>query len=177
MTTCVSKRLCAHLSGSFNAPSRLGHWIRELVSKKLRPEIRVVRESSTQTWREDEARCIRVARELGYDLVNGNLGGGGQVHLSDEHRQRIREKMKGRKPSRACLNAAKRVLTGNKKSLEHRAKLSAAHTGVPLSDAHRLALSRSHLGAKNHMFGKKIPASVIAKRTASRARRKAHVLS
>lgn len=177
MTTHMAKRLRAHVSGSRRHPSRLGNWLRDLMSENLRPALRLVMETSRASWRADEARCIRVARQLGYDLVNGNNGGGGQPHLSEVHRAKIRATLKGRRLSPQCLNAARRVLTGKKKTAGHRAKLSAAHTGVALSSAHRHALSVSHSGKKNPMFGKKIPASIIAKRTASRAARKAHVLS
>lgn len=139
MTTNLPKRLRAHISGSAKQSSRLGDWIRELISERLLPEIQLLVTSSRRTWRADEARCIRVARELGYDLVNGNNGGGGQPHLSQDHRARISATMKGRRPTDACLAAARARNLGSKKTPEHRAKLSVAHRGMPWTPAQHAA--------------------------------------
>jgi len=56
---------------------------------------------------------------------------------------------------------------GVKRSMESRLKQSATNKNKPKSEAHCLKVSQSLMGEKNPMYGKKLSAEAIAKRTAS----------
>lgn len=81
-------------------------------------------------------------KDCGYNMTDGGEGRRGGVPwnkgrtLSAETREKIRARLYGRPSGRK----------GSKASAELKAKLSAAHQGVKLSEAHRLAIANGQLG-------------------------------
>jgi len=82
----------------------------------------------------------------GYNMTNG---GEGPCELT---RQKIRQKLLGRKPSRESIEKTRAKTTGQKRSLEVRKKMSesalARGPHGPLSDDHKRKISELHKGKK-----------------------------
>ena len=100
-----------------------------------------------------------ISEEVGRKISQSKLG----HTVSEETREKIRQALKGKPNGRKGIPL----------SAELKQKLSKAHKGVPLSPEHRKALSEgqkgriftdetrlkiasAQIGAKNHMFGKKL---------------------
>lgn len=106
------------------------HWLQDLKSRGLVPEIVIFEEIEGEwPWQESERYYIAYARANGWPLVNGTNGGDGVSDLSPESRERIVKTWKGRKHKpetieKLCI--ARRLRTT---SYATRAKMSATQTG------------------------------------------------
>jgi hypothetical protein len=78
----------------------------------------------------------------------------------------------GKKRSEEQLKNYSEAHVGLKRSLESRLKQSQTNKGKPKSKEHCQKVSQALMGEKNPMYGKKLSAETIAKRTASMQRNK-----
>lgn len=63
-------------------------WIRSLLERDLRPELRFVEEVSFNSWKERECYWIEEFRRQGFDLTNVVAGGGGGNKYRSRKRKR-----------------------------------------------------------------------------------------
>jgi len=73
----------------------------------------------------------------------------------------------GKKQSESHIEKLREARTGIKRTEESKNKQRGQLKGVPKSEEHKLKTSESLRGEKNPMFGKKLSAETIAKRTAT----------
>jgi len=120
------------------------NWIKNLRSKGMKPEIRLIQSHCTEESAMDfERSWIKNLRSFGCDLTNSSDGGRGLLNPSKETRKKISEKSKNQWINNPIIF-----------SEETRMKMSDSKRGVTFSEAHRKALSESKMGGKNPMFGK-----------------------
>lgn len=144
-------------------------WLKLLDTKGLFPVLSVVESGTGDSWVAAEKRWIKYYRDCGCDLTNLTDGGEGTFGLkfSPESIAKLRE-AKLRQPKKPRTEAQIRTLKElhtrqigkkwsqeRKKALQERAKgrvipqyvrdaLVKARKGVPLSEEHKLAVSRGH---------------------------------
>lgn len=110
------------------------HWLNQLKSLNLKPEIFVIEEVSEENWQEAERFWIAYFRYIGADLTNSTDGGEGSVNLAPEIRAKISKSLSGENHPN----------WGKPKSAETRAKLSVSNMG-------------KHSGEKSPLYGKPMP--------------------
>ena len=79
--------------------------------------------------------------------------------LSEEHKEKIRITMTGRKrPKEFCEKLSRATKGKRKKSLseETKQKMRLAHLGIPVSEETRQKISEAQKGSNNSMYGKKV---------------------
>ena len=130
-------RLLGHVvDARIGRPGHRCNWIRSLMTRGLKPSMRVVARLEIAEAPSTEMRYIAALRTAGVRLVNQTDGGEGTFGFrhSDSARAAISRAQQGKTFSpeyRAAISAAKR---GKPKSPEHRAALSASLTGKPQSE-------------------------------------------
>lgn len=152
------------------------HWIQELKSLGLKPELEILEEVPVAGWEAVEREYIRVFRMVGMNLTNNTDGGEGSsgILVSRETRERIGKASKGRivsEETRAKISITGR---GKKRSPEQRLKQSIrmSGSGHPLfgkkaseETRRKMSLARKgkQTGADNPMFGKSFSEEARAK--------------
>jgi hypothetical protein len=118
-------RLAAHLCEAFSKERSNWHksrWLRSLLQQNLKPKIQIFEEVSEEVASEAEQRWIAYGRLQGWRLTNLTDGGEGAPGCVPtlmsrllrsmatkgclkplEHREKIRQALKGRRPSDLCL--------------------------------------------------------------------------
>lgn len=115
-TNNLQRRMVAHLSSSRKTHKE--RWVRSLLDRGLKPDIFVIEEISEKDWRESERFWIAYFRYIGANLTNHTDGGEGTLGfhhshkrpdlalfnrnnkkglvLSEEHKRKIGNKMRGK---------------------------------------------------------------------------------
>lgn len=197
----ISKRLKSHIkSAKFNKkPLHRNNWINQLLNEGLEPAIEVLEECTGDNWKEAEKAWIREAREKGLKLTNIVEGGEGfgsgekhplfGKHLTEEHKRKIADKVKGenngfygKRHSEETLQHYRDLFTGQKvprervyrtsqklkgrvKSDEERQRISKALTGRKFSDEHKKNISEA---AKKRGYSKEAIAKMAQINTGSK---------
>lgn len=147
------RRFRAHLKAPENC--RRTNWIRSLSAKGLEPILEILAQVPDYECQQWEIDYIAAFRSLGFDLVNGTLGGeGGSPMLGKKHTPETRAKMRiaklgknlGKKLSPEHRDKIRAAGIGRKFAAESRAKISAALTGIKRSTETREKLRVAHLG-------------------------------
>lgn len=137
----MKTRLIGHLTEArCGAQSCRAQWIRSLQAEGLEPSVNVVAIVERDAWEAAEKWWIAKLRALGFDLVNGTIGGKGKLGNvpSAEARRKLSETTKGRqrfgdparwKHSAASREKIRKAGIGRVFSAESRAKKSAALSG------------------------------------------------
>jgi len=105
-----------------------------------------------------EIECINEYNAV-VNGLNASKGGRFAGPVSDETKRKQSEAARGRKPSEQTLKKLAEVglaRRGQKFSAESRAKMSKAHTGVPLSDKHKKSMYNALFGENGKYDKKKI---------------------
>lgn len=159
-------RLSMHIHGSNGYRSHLGHWIKSLISRGLRPKLEVLDEVPHSQWQFWEREYIRVFRSIGLALVNTTDGGDAPPALAGD-----KNPMFGKPRTEECKKKLRAYsglnckLTGRKMPASTCEKHRVAATGVPCSAEKRAKISRSLTGGKRSKES-------VAKQIAARARNK-----
>lgn len=166
----TAQRVSARLGGHIAAARAKGRkapvycWIRSLLDRSLRPEVILLDVVPSVEWEEAERFWIAYFRSLGARLTN--LTAGGDVgcfgfKMPAEAVEKLRRRNLGNTFGR--LTAGKKrppltaeqkehmraLLTGQKRTAEARANMSAAQKGRAISQAHRTKLAAALRGFKH----------------------------
>lgn len=153
------RRVTQHLQFASKFSSKTDHkncWIRELVSKNLKPVVEIIDEVALDYWQSLEAAYVQFYLEHGCPLVNGTSGGEG-VEMTPAIVEKITKNNS-------------RFWRGKKLSLEHRRKLSLSHKGHKPSDENKNKRSLSLKGHPGFWTGKKQNKNQIRKRVVTQGR-------
>lgn len=191
-TVDCARRLQNHIVASKTRQCHRANWIQFLLRRGLRPELEMLAQIPEQAWKYWEVEYISAFKDLGYDLVNGTLGGdgfcAGEEHpyfgkpawnrgkpgppawnkgkpMSAEARAKMSVSQTGKKRSSESIAKRAAKLIGWKQSLAARAKVSAAQKGVKESPATCAATSARQLGKRQSL-------ETIAKRVAKNTGKK-----
>lgn len=93
----LNLRLNGHISDASRYENHRTHWLQSLMKEGLRPDIFVLQETDEQNWKEDEQWNIQYWRSIGSRLTNSNVGGEGNLHPSEETRNKMSKSSMGRK--------------------------------------------------------------------------------
>lgn len=144
-----------HLECRHREKTHKANWINSLFEAGLAPVLEILDEVPETEWVMWEKEWIRLYRALGFSLTNGTEGGEGMVGrpVSEETREKIRSKLKGRKLSEEHSRKIRLAQTGpghpsfgKKRSEETRRKLRQSHLGLTLSLAAREKVRAASLG-------------------------------
>lgn len=133
-----------HLECRHREKTHKANWINSLFEVGIVPVLEILDEVPETEWAMWEREWIRLYRALGFPLTNGTEGGEGMVGrpVSEETREKIRGKLKGRKLSeehsrkiRLAQSGSGHPSFGKKRSEETRRKLRQSHLGLTLSPA------------------------------------------
>ena len=167
----ASKRLNEHLAEartSKREDHRL-HWLRKLASCSVEPIVAILETGKGDGWKEAERKWIKHFRDMGSRLVNGTDGGEG-VDLTPEVQAKKLAAMHSPE-YRAKQSAA---ITGKKRSLETRTRMSAAQKGNQKNLGHLLSpQTKAKIGAANS--GKHPSPETRAKMSAARKGNQNHL--
>ena len=130
----IEQRFSEHLKTTIKGNYKNGYWL-----KKYKENIEIfLIEDKISSYDEaciKEISYIKLYRELGYDLNNTTDGGEGCHGLkhSEETKERIKEKIKGRKHSKESKDkmSANHPLKGKNLSEDVKRKISEAQKGKP----------------------------------------------
>jgi hypothetical protein len=127
LSTRLSQHVCE--AKKFNKTHR-HKWIRSLLKKDTKPNIKLLKEATKSNWEEIEKKLISDYRSQGFNLVNETDGGESPEgrSLSKDHIEKIRQANIGNKHS-----------LGHKHSEETKAKMRAAHKGRKYKSGYKLA--------------------------------------
>lgn len=173
------RRLKTHLKLKAKNPW-FNRWLSQLISLNLEPRIRIIVEVPKSKWKQWEKHWITIFHWAGEKITNiheGGIGGAWNRGIpTPEHvKRKIRESHKHthqtpeyRKKQSKIAKAQWANMTSEErkhmgrgarrpKSEEHKRKISETKCGVPLTDAHKKAISDGHLWK-----GKKRPEQSIA---------------
>jgi len=102
-TNSIKKRLYCHVSRARNGKSKShkNNWIKSLLSKNLKPNIKILEEVAIEFWEESEIYWIEQLRQWGFRLTNVCEGGKGaktgkRKPLSKQHKKSISDSVKKR---------------------------------------------------------------------------------
>lgn len=137
-------------------------WIRSLLEDGVRPEARILVETTADKAPETERLLIAEYRAAGYRLTNNTDGGDGSFGFkhSDETKAELSRLAKGnsRRRGTECTLETRRKISrankGKKRSPEVKAKLSLAGKGRKFSEAHKAKLAQSLVGNKRGLGNK-----------------------
>lgn len=102
-------------------PSSKKCWIKSLIAKNLKPVIEILDEVPLVEWEFWERHYISLFKSWGIKLLNHMPGGGGRIEVSEQQKQTISSKLKGRKSTRVNFRHTEetkqylRELSSNKK--------------------------------------------------------------
>lgn len=125
------QRLRGHVSEARKRPGKTHKidWIASLLEKGERPILDILDEVSEDLWESAEMGYIHWHRTIGCDLVNGTSGGDGLRGISEETKEKIGSKHRGKiipEWHRECSRVAN---TGRKHSPEAIEKIRVASLG------------------------------------------------
>lgn len=142
-TANMAQRVKAHLSQTVKESTRVGNWVKSLVTRGETPVLVTLTQVPDEIGSAAEILYIRLAREGGMDLCNLTDGGDGVVNPSPESREKLRRSKLGRRnPNFGGVPAATLAAAGAANSLR---------VWTPET---RESFREAKLGAKNPNFGK-----------------------
>lgn len=128
------------------------HWIQNLLSKGLKPDLEIIDEVSFEEWEQWEVAWIEYFRELGSQLTNTSPGGGGSGLLGEKHpmfgkhhSESSKQKMSVSANVRQISEEGRQALRDRKFSSERNEKISRSAKGKPKSPAHVEAARQGRL--------------------------------
>lgn len=137
-------------------------WIKDLLSKGLKPIIDILDEVPVKEWDYWERFWILTITSWGFDLVNIRKGGNGYGSHSLETIEKIRQSQSGDKNAMYGKKSPKGMF-GKKLSEESKKKISDKKRGTPSwnkgfahSEETKQKMREKRLGNKNPNFGKKM---------------------
>lgn len=127
----IDTRLKRHLISSKSERNHRAHWISQLVSLGMIPEIQLLERVKEEYAEEAERYWIAKKRAEGFRLTNSTDGGGGVVgfHFSQASREKMSENRRGKPKSDAWKLSAKQSWNSGtrKPRRDSRAKSSVSH--------------------------------------------------
>jgi hypothetical protein len=120
-------RLKRHfISQELNANTHKARWLRNLVSKGLRPILTILETVSVSEWQSAEIRWISEMKARGENLTNSTFGGEGIHGLkhTEQAREKISSALRKRVRLKSSYEKSATKLRGRSISDEQRAKLS-----------------------------------------------------
>jgi len=133
-TKDMSIRYKSHLKTSPKYKNRKRNWVKSLKNKGIKPVMEVIDIVDVENWNFWEKYWISQLKSWGFNLVNGNNGGGFDV-TGFKHTEESKNKI---------TNAQK----GRKLSEEWKRNISIGRSGITFSENHIKNLSKSHKGKK-----------------------------
>lgn len=148
------KRLAAHIRRAKYVVSHKAHWIMQLTSAGLRPNMEIV-ETGYGDWNEAERRWIAHYRSAGCNLTNLTDGGEGTVGYNPTPEERHRRSLSqtGRKQTAESTAKTRAALLGRKQSEQHRQRLAVVRKGkIPWAATQAAAIrSRGRCQTPEHI--------------------------
>lgn len=77
--------------------SKKGRWVQSLIAKGKKPVFRQIESVEEGVWQAREQFWIRVFRDMGNELMNGDDGGLNRIRHSEELKAKISSTLRGRK--------------------------------------------------------------------------------
>ncbi len=155
------KRLFDHLRGK--EKGYRPNWISGLKKAGLRPVMNIVEEVEFKHWQEAEIFWIAYFRQIGFSLMNLDIGGTGAHNVTDSMREKCRLIHLGKKRSVEARERMRIAHLGKKPTPEakenHRRAMIGKKKGCPMHPNARAALRIANIGRKQS-------AETIAKRVA-----------
>jgi hypothetical protein len=150
------------------------NWIRSMLARGLKPELRIIEECGGDDWKERERYWIKFYRDAGCDLTNALPGGGGGpsgIKWTAEQREKKRLAYENMTPeARAAWSAKLKAAASRKHSAEHNAKVRAAcNTPEYKQQASKRHTGNQYLKGRTHTPERK--AQIAASMRAARARK------
>lgn len=130
-TVNLKRRFYGHANE--RAPSHKNHWIAQLKSLGLKPELRVlevIENSDDRDWQEKEREWINRSRAAGHNLTNLDAGGNSGPNKSEATKEKIRKLKTGLRHTERTKKKMAATRTGHATSEETRRKISEAHKGM-----------------------------------------------
>ena len=126
-TNNVKNRLYTHLSNCNlikNTPKN--SWIKKLKLKKLKPILEILDEVNFKDWEFWEIYYISLYKSWGFNLKNYTNGGEGNncKIRTQEHKDKISKKLKGRKPSYIITEEIKNKMSLSQKKTYQNGRVS-----------------------------------------------------
>jgi hypothetical protein len=153
------RRYCQHLVDKY--PCYKTHWITSLLKQGFNPILQILEQCDESVWKERERDWIAFERKSGCCLTNKTEGGEGYSlghEVSDSARKAISYSRLGNKNPMKNPEIAKKASVsffkkgfspwnkGKHWTTDQKNKLSDAHKGILLSDAHKKAIGKSLKG-------------------------------
>jgi hypothetical protein len=137
-----------------------GNWRKNQHKRKyglqiIYEEIDRIDSSKKEDWKPLENKWIKHYKDLGYNVLNENEGGGGPTHHTEESKQKIRNKK-----------------LGNHHTEESKQKISKSKTGLKYNINKRGKSHKSYGISKPKGFGKKITNNTTRSTNISQSRQK-----
>jgi hypothetical protein len=99
-TNYIKERFKSHLkSTQLKIKNKKNSWIKSLLKQNLRPRLEILDIVNVKEWEFWEIFYINLYRSWGFDLKNMDNGGCGGKILSNETKNKLRQKNLGRKQS------------------------------------------------------------------------------
>ena len=137
-TVTPKVRLASHICRGHQGP-HLMNWMRSLLRTGNKPKMLIIEEVLEDSWKERERFWISHYRDMGFDLTNASNGGDGCTGYKPTMEARILQSM---------------ATKGKPKPEGFGAKISAAKTGMKMSEEQRKRLSIACMGRPSPFFGK-----------------------
>lgn len=180
----VNRRFRLHLREIKRYPNtHKSRWIESVLKERRIPSLEILDEVPKNFWQLYEQKHIQMAKNAGFDLVNGTEGGDGGAtrsgkNFSEETRRRMSLSIK-RAYKNKDTTGKNNAFFGRKHSPEAREKMSLAKKnkisgmnnpffGKKHSKKSKDKMSASHSGQNHHNFGKKLSPETIEKLSKAR---------
>lgn len=131
--------------------SYCARWIASVVAVGRRPVMAIIENRSSGDWKRAERMWVSYFIFAGARLTNatdGGEGAPGRLH-TDAAKAAMSAKRKGRKPHPNAMRRTSELNKGVKRPPEWSAKISAALSGRPKSEAHREKIRKMNVGRKH----------------------------
>ncbi len=151
-TQSPNQRLIRHISEARHSLRRdhRVNWIKSLLDIGIKPEFKIISDTTKENIFKEERKQITHFRNLGYRLTNSTDGGEGVLNPSPETRAKM--SYHARNKSLETRKKLSLAMTGKKHSQETKKKISEHRKGKrspPITDAGRLKIIQAMKGNKN----------------------------
>lgn len=141
-TLNLKARLSQHLRKSSKETTRLGNWLRRVIRIGKTPDAIELDRVVGEDWADAERFYIRLARDIGFDLVNATDGGEGSSIKGEEHHNFGSTSFPGMENLRRAQKSGKdNPAFGEPVPEERRVRISAGLTGIKRSEQTRSKMS------------------------------------
>lgn len=137
-TIHLKSRLSQHLRKSSKETTRLGNWLRSVITTGKTPDLIELARVVGENWADAERFYIRLARGIGFDLANSTEGGEGSSVSGEEHHNFGCTSFPGMENLRGAQKSGKdNPMFGKPVPEERRVRISAGLTGLKRSEKTR----------------------------------------